>query len=68
MKHSYPRVLRKLRPPKIESGEIWSQIVIEIGLICQIIFCLTLSTKFSVKFNGRFRGLSFRNFENKDPS
>ena len=35
-----------IRPPKIESGEIWSQIVIEIGLICQIIFCPTLSTEF----------------------
>ena len=47
---------------------MWSQIVIEIGLICQIIFCPILSTEFLVKFNGKFRGLSFRNFENKDPS
>ena len=31
--------LRKLRAPKIESVEIWSQIVTEIGQICQIFFC-----------------------------
>ena len=34
--------LRKLRAPKIESVEIWSQIVTEIGQICQIFFCLIL--------------------------
>ena len=26
------------------------------------------STEFKVKFDSKFRGLSFRNFENKDPS
>ena len=54
--------------PKIKSIEILSQIVIEIGLISYIIFCLILSTEFYVKFNVKFRGLSFHNFENKDPS
>ena len=29
------------------------------------IFCPILSTEFKVKFNSKFRGLSFRNFENK---
>ena len=53
------RVLRKLRPktrlsfrgyenqdPLKSNVKIWSQIVTEIGLICQIIFCLILSTEF----------------------
>ena len=33
-----------------------------------IIFCPILPTEFLVKFHGKFRGLSFRNFKNKDPS
>ena len=53
------RVLRKLRPktrlsfrgyenqdPLTSNVKIWSQIVTEIGLICQIIFCPILSTEF----------------------
>ena len=39
-------MLWKLRPSKIESFEIWSQIVTEIGLIYQIILCPILSTEF----------------------
>ena len=30
----------------MESVEIWSQNVTEIGLICQIVFCPILSTEF----------------------
>ena len=41
--------LRKLRPLKIESVEILSQIVTKIGLICQIISCTILSTSLGSK-------------------
>ena len=43
------------------------QIVTEIGLICQIIFCPILFTEFLVKFNGKLGILVF-DFKKKDPS
>ena len=35
------------RPPKIESVKIWRQIVTEISLVCQIIFCPNQSVQYN---------------------
>ena len=39
--------------------------IIEVGLICQIIFCPILSMEL-VKCSGKFRGLSSRSYQNKN--